>query len=258
MPDPVLARSFANGLVAEFAAAVEAALGSSVEVTAGAFVEGPGWIARMTLSGPLRGTIGVWIGDADVTALVQRVLGNDDPPDAPSIVDLLREMWTQAASAVGLKEPFNGVKAVVSTPETGVPDPNGVVAYELKLGDGAPLRLSVAGAVAAAPVAVAVVKATAVAVPESAGDANARLDVVLDIDLPLVVRFGRTSMSIKVLADLGPGSIVDMARSPDEPVEVLIGDRVIARGEVVVVGGNYGVRILDLVSSVERVRAVAR
>jgi flagellar motor switch protein FliN/FliY len=250
MPDPVLARSFGDGLVAEFATAVEAVLGSSVEVTAAPFGEGPGWIVRMALSGPLRGSIAVWIGDADVAALVHRVLGNDGPPDDASIVDLLREMWTQAASAVGLKDPFNGVKAVVSTPETGVPDPDGVAAYELALGEGASLRLSVAGEVTVAPVAVAV--------PDSAQDANARLELVLDIDLPLVVRFGRTLMSIKALADLGPGSIVDMARSPDEPVEILIGDRVIARGEVVVVSGNYGVRIMDLVSSVERVRAVTR
>jgi flagellar motor switch protein FliN/FliY len=109
-----------------------------------------------------------------------------------------------------------------------------------------------------APVAAAATAATAMVVADPVNNPNARLEVVLDIDLPLVVRFGRTLMSIKALADLGPGSIVDMGRSPDEPVEMLIGDRVIARGEVVVVGGNYGVRIMDLVSSVERVRAVGR
>ena len=83
------------------------------------------------------------------------------------------------------------------------------------------------------------------------------LDVVLDIDLPLVVRFARTTMSIRSLSTLGPGSIVDMERSPDDPVQILVGDRVIARGEVVVVGGNYGVRITDLTSPAERVRLEA-
>jgi flagellar motor switch protein FliN/FliY len=259
MPDQVLARSFGDGLVAEFASAIEAVLGSSITVAAaGGFGEGSGWTSRMTISGTLHGTFAVWIGDADVAALVQRVLGNDGQPDAASIVDLLREMWTQAASAVGLKKSFNGVTAAVSTPEAGSPDPDGVAAYELRLSDGAALRLTVAGQLTAAPVAVAVAAPAALAVVEPATDANARLEVVLDIDLQLVVRFGRTLMSIKALADLGPGSIVDMGRSPDEPVEMLIGDRVIARGEVVVVGGNYGVRIMDLVSSGERVRAVAR
>jgi flagellar motor switch protein FliN/FliY len=47
-----------------------------------------------------------------------------------------------------------------------------------------------------------------------------------------------------------------MGRTPDEPVQMLVGDRVIARGEVVVVSGNYGIRITDLVSPADRVRAL--
>ena len=73
-----------------------------------------------------------------------------------------------------------------------------------------------------------------------------RLDAVLDVDLPLVVRFGRAIMPLRALAELGPGSVIDMGRSPDEPVELLVGERLIARGEVVIVGGNYGVRITEL------------
>ena len=69
---------------------------------------------------------------------------------------------------------------------------------------------------------------------------------MLDVDLPLVVRFGRAVMPLRSVSDLGPGSVIDMGRSPDEPVELLVGERLIARGEVVVVGGNYGVRITEL------------
>src|SRR5262249_58726244 len=76
-----------------------------------------------------------------------------------------------------------------------------------------------------------------------------RLEAVLDVDLPLVVRFGRATMPLRALAVLGPGSVIDMGRSPDEPVELLVGDRLIARGEVVVVSGNYGVRITELTGS---------
>ncbi len=65
-----------------------------------------------------------------------------------------------------------------------------------------------------------------------------------------------TIMTMKALSSLGPGSIVDMGRSPDEPCEMLVSDKVIARGEVVIVGGNYGIRITDLVSPAERVRAL--
>lgn len=79
-----------------------------------------------------------------------------------------------------------------------------------------------------------------------------RLSVLLDIDLPLVVRFGATDMPLKALMRLGPGSLIDLSRSPDDPVDVLVGSRVIARGEVVVVGGSYGVRILEVISQRER------
>lgn len=75
---------------------------------------------------------------------------------------------------------------------------------------------------------------------------GSRLDAVLEVDLPLVVRFGRAVMPLRALAELGPGSVIDMGRSPDEPVELLVGDRLVARGEVVIVGGNYGVRITEL------------
>src|SRR6187397_1319474 len=78
-----------------------------------------------------------------------------------------------------------------------------------------------------------------------------RIDVILDIDLPLVVRFGRTELPLKTLARMGPGSLIDLGRSADDPVEVLVSNRVVARGEVVIVGGNYGVRILDVVSPKE-------
>jgi flagellar motor switch protein FliN/FliY len=107
-----------------------------------------------------------------------------------------------------------------------------------------------------APASAVTTKGRAPSVAGIASSTDAKLEVVLDIDLPLIVRFGKTSMSLKALADLGPGSIVDIGRSPDAPVEILVGERVIALGEVVVVAGNYGVRILDLVTSVERVRTL--
>ena len=87
-------------------------------------------------------------------------------------------------------------------------------------------------------------------------DAASRIDVILDIDLPLVVRFGRTEMPLKTLARLGPGTLIDLGRSADDPVEVLVSNRVVARGEVVIVSGNYGVRVTDVVSPRERVRSM--
>jgi flagellar motor switch protein FliN len=85
---------------------------------------------------------------------------------------------------------------------------------------------------------------------------ESRIDVILDIDLPVIVRFGHTELPLRTLTRLGPGSVIDLGRSPDDPVEIMVSDRVIARGEVVVVGGNYGIRILDVVSTSERMRSM--
>jgi flagellar motor switch protein FliN/FliY len=85
---------------------------------------------------------------------------------------------------------------------------------------------------------------------------ESRIDVILDIDLPVVVRFGHTELPLRTLTRLGPGAVIELGRSPDDPVEVMISDRVIARGEVVVVGGNYGIRIIDVVSASERMRSM--
>jgi flagellar motor switch protein FliN/FliY len=88
------------------------------------------------------------------------------------------------------------------------------------------------------------------------GPDPSRIEVILDIDLPVIVRFGQTEMPIRSLARLGPGSVLDLGRSPDDPAEILVSGRVVATGEVVVVAGNYGIRIVDVVSPTERVRTM--
>ncbi len=86
--------------------------------------------------------------------------------------------------------------------------------------------------------------------------ATRNLDVLLDIELPLTVRFGRTELALQTLVRLGPGSVIDLHRSADEPVDVLVSGKVIARGEVVVVDGSYGVRVTEIVSAAERLRTM--
>ena len=94
--------------------------------------------------------------------------------------------------------------------------------------------------------------------PSGTEHAAGRIGVILGIDLPVVVRFGRTELPIRSLSKLGPGSVIELGRSPDDPVDILVGDRVVARGEVVIVGGNYGVRILEVMTNPFRERRSAR
>jgi len=79
-------------------------------------------------------------------------------------------------------------------------------------------------------------------------------DLLLDVALPVNVSFGRTSLQIREVLKLNTGSIVELNRLVVEPVDVIVNDCVIARGEVVVVDGNYGVRITQLASREDRLR----
>ena len=81
-------------------------------------------------------------------------------------------------------------------------------------------------------------------------------DLLLDVELPVSVSFGRAQVPLKDLIKLTTGSIVELNRSILEPVEVIVNNCVIARGEVVVVEGNFGVRIQQVVSRQERLRTL--
>jgi flagellar motor switch protein FliN/FliY len=85
--------------------------------------------------------------------------------------------------------------------------------------------------------------------------ASRTFDLLLEVALPIAVSFGRTSMQIREVLKLNTGSIVELDRFVTDPVEVIVNDCVIARGEVVVVDGNYGVRISQLASREERLRS---
>lgn len=247
----VTMHEFAAALIEEFVTAVEAVVGTATATATRERAGADGWRVTATAAGDLRGSVEAWIDRAGSEVLAQRVMGMDDAPDDATVADMLREMWAQAAGALSLRSPFTGVKLSLGGAERADAPANAVVC-DLRAGD-ATARIAVGGNVVASAAAVPPPAVT----PELVNpETNGKLDIVLDMELPLTVRFARTVMTMKALTGLGPGSIVDMERSPDEPVQMLVGDRVIARGEVVVVGGNYGVRVTDLVSPAERARAL--
>jgi flagellar motor switch protein FliN len=91
----------------------------------------------------------------------------------------------------------------------------------------------------------------------SAGGASSgSMDLLLDVELPVSVSFGRAQLMLKDVIKLTTGSIVELNRALSEPVEVIVNNCVIARGEVVVVEGNYGIRIKQVISRQERLRTL--
>ena len=80
------------------------------------------------------------------------------------------------------------------------------------------------------------------------------LDFVLDIPLEVSVELGRTKMLISDLLQLGQGSVIELSKLAGEPLEILVNQKLVARGEVVVVNEKFGVRLTDIISPVDRVK----
>ncbi len=78
---------------------------------------------------------------------------------------------------------------------------------------------------------------------------------LMDVSLILSVELGRKKMQIREILDLGPGKIIELDKLAGEPVDLLVNGKMLARGEVVVVDENFGVRITDLISPKDRVRS---
>ncbi len=82
------------------------------------------------------------------------------------------------------------------------------------------------------------------------------LDLILDIPLTVTVELGRSKMLINDLLQLGQGSVIELTKLVGEPLEVLVNNKLVARGEVVVVNEKFGVRLTDIVSPMERVQSL--
>ncbi len=93
--------------------------------------------------------------------------------------------------------------------------------------------------------------APAEAEQEKVGGAN--LDLILDIPLKVTVELGRTRMVVSELLNLGQGSVIELNKLAGEPMEVLVNNKLVARGEAVVVNEKFGVRLTDIISPTERV-----
>ena len=89
------------------------------------------------------------------------------------------------------------------------------------------------------------------------GGESKSLDLILDIPLTVAVELGRSKMLINDLLQLGQGSVIELTKLVGEPLEVMVNQKLVARGEVVVVNEKFGVRLTDIVSPMERVQSLA-
>ncbi|OCG60092.1 MULTISPECIES: flagellar motor switch protein FliN [unclassified Gilliamella] len=94
--------------------------------------------------------------------------------------------------------------------------------------------------------------------PQQTEEKKQDINLILDIPVDLSVELGRTKIAIKDLLNLTQGSVIALDGLAGEPLDILINGYLIAQGEIVVVGDNYGVRITDIITPSERVRRLSR
>lgn len=93
--------------------------------------------------------------------------------------------------------------------------------------------------------------------PQS-GEKDLKMDILLDLQLPVSIELGRTNMLIRDILDLQRGSVVEFEKLASEPVDILINGKKMAEGEVVVIEKHFGIRITNLVDAGERVRGLGK
>jgi flagellar motor switch protein FliN/FliY len=93
--------------------------------------------------------------------------------------------------------------------------------------------------------------------PEQNSESNLNLDLILDFEVPISVRFGKREMTLGDILKLGSGALIELDKSADEPVELLVNQSLLAKGEVVVADGHYAIRITQVDSPADRIRSLA-
>lgn len=232
----------------------------------------PPWvIAELRFTRGLGGGHTLILTRADAAVMAQLALGEDpdesaafSPEHEDALQEMLNQMMNSASSSLKglLDRPVTFGAADLKFIEPGdswAPQMHSAFLARMSV-DGirrATLAITVPATVADALTAR---PAPAAREPETealaAGGPASSLDLILDITLPITVELGRTKMLIRDILALSPGSVLELDKLAGEPVEILVNDRPIARGEVVIIDENFGVRLTHISRPADRIRSL--
>jgi flagellar motor switch protein FliN/FliY len=97
---------------------------------------------------------------------------------------------------------------------------------------------------------------TAPANGESCSNGKCDLDIILDIPLNVTVELGKVKMPVNELLQLGQGSIIELSKQVGEPLDIYVNNKLVAKGEVVILDEKFGIRVADIVNPAERVKSL--
>jgi flagellar motor switch protein FliN/FliY len=230
------------------------------------------WLS-ITLSGALQGSMSLRLNRARAIAMAQGFMGESLDASAelkPEYIEAIEELFRQIAGHVATTvKPVHGEvqlqlqnaaapsapAAITAWIHSSSPKFSFVVEIVLssELVDALTGAKAATAASATAPVGPSVVESPIVAVEATAYAAAAsdisaaqNLDLVMNIELGVSLRFGTRQLLLKDILDLTAGSVVELDQHVKDPVDLLLDGRLIARGEVVVIDGNYGLRVTEV------------
>jgi flagellar motor switch protein FliN len=212
----------------------------------------------LVAAGALRGEMSLRIPRDGVLGLAQLFLSEArdaaaefKPDHQEAVEELLRQVAGHAASALKPRWGEVQLRLESATPTSWSPGASGWLAS----GSGAALPLLLEWQLSAAlKVALAEAsrppedKPAEVLADSEVGEGN--LDLLRDVELEVTLRFGERIMLLRDILELDEGSVVELDRQVEEPVDLLLDGKLIARGEVVVVDGSYGLRIQEMLTPV--------
>jgi flagellar motor switch protein FliN len=169
--------------------------------------------------------------------LVEGRLIEAGPADAATVA----ELWTGILASVAAR--LGGKLAAASALDSGALGQP----CTLRLGQ-ATLRLALgeetAGCASHAPLA------------ECGSPSSGNYDLLLEVALDATLRFGSRALELRELLELGPGDVVELDRQLTDPVDLIVGDKIVARGEVVLVNGNFGLRVTEVAEPMRRLESI--
>jgi flagellar motor switch protein FliN/FliY len=232
------------------------------------------WL-RFTVENALQGEQSFGMGKSDALRLAQILMGepfNEKPDFSSDDQDALAELFRQFAgtAALALKPRFGGE---VSLQFSGYGPANWTPRQQwgvrcMSAGAGAQFLLLVLlnsalgdaldprpSGKAPAPSGASRCQATVITAPPPKGNRN--IDLLLDVELQVALRFGKREMALGDILELSTGSVVELDQKILEPVELLVGGKAVAHGEVVVLDGHYALRVTEVLNPVERLESLA-
>jgi flagellar motor switch protein FliN/FliY len=225
--------------------------------------------AVVTSTGGLRGEMSLRLAPPTVLRLAQALMSESDAPEVEltadhreAAVELLRQVAGVVATSA--KARWGEIQLRVELAPA-APSWQPATSFWLHAGEEGPAGMMLEFGLSAALVAELREKAEAAkaaaapsapsAAPSSPsipacdsapGTGTGALDMLMDVQLGLTLRFGSRQMLLREVLDLNPGAVIELDRKVAEPVDLLLDGKLVARGEVVVINGDYGLRVTDV------------